>query len=254
MKSLREVCEMTGTNRQFLQRLAYKGKEKYNNREPYLLPPSEVKGSGEYWYYNDDAIQRLWMILMFRELDGKLSEIENIMNSEDFDRNTWLSKQIELLTKKQEYIGKLISAANLMLTTGIMLGEIYDSNTYTISDYLETSSKAQNVCKETMDRVSHVLGCKEFDLEYKYLIKLMSTGVGAESIKAQRAVGRMWKVFRSKMGEGSQVGFHYLGLMFYNKGTFSEAIDKSQRKGVAHYIGKAIVTYCKRHNNMEDLK
>ena len=43
-----------------------------------LLQPSEVAASG-YRYYDDAAIERLWQILFYRELDFPLGDIVEIM-------------------------------------------------------------------------------------------------------------------------------------------------------------------------------
>ena len=66
-----------------------------------LLNPSEVTESG-YRIYNEEALERLQLILLFRELEFPLKDIAGIINSSDFDRNRALEQQIELLTLKRE--------------------------------------------------------------------------------------------------------------------------------------------------------
>lgn len=51
-----------------------------------LLQPSEVAQSG-YRYYDDAAVERLWQILFYRELDFPLGEIAQILSSPAFDRD-----------------------------------------------------------------------------------------------------------------------------------------------------------------------
>lgn len=247
MKSLRQVCELTGVNRQFMQRLAYK-----NDGTPYLLPPTELKGNGGYWYYDDEAIQRLWMILMFRELDGKMKDIEKIMDSPDFDRKGWLGNQIDLLKKKQERIKKMIYAAEMIRTTGILPGDLDGNKDYTVSGFLtQVSESMQKTSPDHQKKVSKVLGDKTFNAEVNRIIDFMEAGEEANTVKVHRAVGRMWRAFRDIMGRGSSLGFSNLGLMMRSDGLFADKFDEARGKGTAKFVGEAIGTYCQRHKNME---
>ena len=54
MKSLKEVCSLTGVSRRALQG--------YASKELQLLPPTVKKGDGKYWYYDSDAIIKLSFI------------------------------------------------------------------------------------------------------------------------------------------------------------------------------------------------
>lgn len=85
------------------------------------------------------------------------------------------------------------------------------------------------------------------------LVRLMRAGEEADEVKAQRSVGRMWRDFRTKMGKESNQGFQNVGLMLRSDGIFSEKFDEVFGNGTAHYVGKAMGTYCKRHSNMEDM-
>ena len=69
-----------------------------------LLHPSEVSESG-YRYYRDDAIERLWQILFYRELDFPLKEIGEILSSPGFDRKRALEEHLTLLQKKTRAAG-----------------------------------------------------------------------------------------------------------------------------------------------------
>lgn len=83
-----------------------------------LLKPTQVTESG-YRLYDDAAVEKLYMILVFRELGLSLKEIGGILHAPDYDRNRVLEKQIKLM---QERIGKLqdrIALAKGMLLLGV---------------------------------------------------------------------------------------------------------------------------------------
>ena len=83
-----------------------------------LLKPTEITEAG-YRLYDDAALDKLYMILVFRELGLSLKEIADILHAPDFDRNRVLEKQIHLM---QERVGKLqnrITLAKGMLTVGV---------------------------------------------------------------------------------------------------------------------------------------
>ena len=73
-----------------------------------LLRPSEVATTG-YRFYDDAAIERLWQILFFRELDFPLGDIAAILSSPGFDRMHALEEHRLLLLQKRERLDNLIS-------------------------------------------------------------------------------------------------------------------------------------------------
>lgn len=82
-----------------------------------LLHPSEVTDAG-YRYYDDTAIERLWQILFYRELDFPLRDIAEILSSPGFDRMRALSEHRALLLQKRDRLDKLIE-----LVSNAMKGE-----------------------------------------------------------------------------------------------------------------------------------
>lgn len=108
MKSVKEVSKLTGVSVRALHH--------YDALD--LLKPTQVTDAG-YRLYDDVALEKLCMILVFRELGLPLKEIADILHAPDYDRNRVLEKQISLM---QERIGKLqdrIALAKGMLTVGV---------------------------------------------------------------------------------------------------------------------------------------
>ena len=108
MKTVKEVRELTGVSARALHHYDAIG----------LLKPTDVTEAG-YRLYDDAALERLYMILVFRELGLSLREIGSILDAPDYDRNRALEQQI---TRMQEGIEKLqnrITFARGILMLGV---------------------------------------------------------------------------------------------------------------------------------------
>ena len=108
MKTGKEMRRLTGVSVRTL----------HHYDEIGLLKPTQVTEAG-YRLYDDQAVEKLYMILVFRELGLSLKEIAGILQAPDYDRNQVLQRQIRLM---QERVGKLqnrIAWANAMLTAGV---------------------------------------------------------------------------------------------------------------------------------------
>ena len=108
MKTVKEVSKLTGVSIRTLHH--------YDTID--LLKPSQVTEAG-YRLYDDTALEKLYMILVFRELGLSLKQIASILHAPDFDRNRILEDQIALM---QERVGQLqdrIALAKGMLTAGV---------------------------------------------------------------------------------------------------------------------------------------
>jgi len=108
MKTVKEVSKLTGVSVRTLHHYDAIG----------LLNPTQVTDAG-YRLYDDIALEKLYMILVFRELGFSLKEIANILHAPDYDRNRVLEKQI---TQMQERIGKLQD--RIALARGILLSGV----------------------------------------------------------------------------------------------------------------------------------
>ena len=83
-----------------------------------LLKPTEVTDAG-YRLYDDAALDKLYMILVYRELGLSLSEIGSILDAPDYDRNRVLEHQIKLMQERIEKLQNRITLAKGMLMLGV---------------------------------------------------------------------------------------------------------------------------------------
>ena len=106
MMTVHEVSGLTGVSIRTLQ---------YYDRIG-LLHPAEYTDAG-YRLYNDAALETLQQILLFRELEFPLKDIQRIIQSPSFDRQKALDQQITLLELKKEHLDNLISLAREIKAT-----------------------------------------------------------------------------------------------------------------------------------------
>lgn len=108
MKTVKEVSRITGASVRTLHHYDAVG----------LLKPTQVTQAG-YRLYDDDAIDRLSLILVYRQLGLSLTEIANILDASDYDRNRVLEQQIQLMQQKVTKLQNRISLANGILVLGV---------------------------------------------------------------------------------------------------------------------------------------
>ena len=108
MKTVKEVRELTGISARALHHYDAIG----------LLKPTDVTEAG-YRLYDDAALDRLYMILVFRELGLSLGEIGSILDALDYDRNQALEQQITRMQERIEKSQNRITFARGILTTGV---------------------------------------------------------------------------------------------------------------------------------------
>lgn len=108
MKTVKEVSRLTGVSVRTLHHYDTIG----------LLKPTQVTEAG-YRLYDEEAVERLYMILVFRELGLSLKEIGDILHAPDYDRNRCLERQISLMQERIDKLQDRITLAKGILTIGV---------------------------------------------------------------------------------------------------------------------------------------
>ena len=108
MMTVHEVSSLTGVSIRTLQ---------YYDRIG-LLHPAGYTDAG-YRLYDDAALEILQQILLFRELEFPLKDIQRIIQSPSFDRQKALDQQITLLELKKEHLDDLIHLARGIKKAGV---------------------------------------------------------------------------------------------------------------------------------------
>ena len=170
MKTVKEVSKLTGVSVRTLHHYDAIG----------LLTPSQITDAG-YRLYDDAAIEKLSMILVFRELGLSLKEIGDILHAPDFDRNRLLEKQIALM---QDRVGKLqnrIALAKGILTVGVKYMDFEGFDSQKIDEY---SVQAKALYGKTD-------AYKEFQQKSKNRTKEQEKGLGAQVMDFFARLGQM---------------------------------------------------------------
>jgi DNA-binding transcriptional MerR regulator len=170
MKTVKEVSKLTGVSVRTLHHYDAIG----------LLKPSQITDAG-YRLYDDAAIEKLSMILVFRELGLSLKEIGDILHAPDFDRNRILEKQIALM---QDRVGKLqnrIALAKGILTVGVKYMDFEGFDSQKIDEY---SVQAKALYGKTD-------AYKEFQQKSKNRTKEQEKGLGAQVMDFFARLGQM---------------------------------------------------------------
>ena len=130
MKTVKEVSKLTGVSVRALHH--------YDTID--LLKPAQVTAAG-YRLYDDAAMEKLYMILVFRELGLSLKEIADILHAPDYDRNRCLEKQIKLMQERIQKLQDRIALAKGMLTVGVKYMDFEGFDPKKIDEYT-TQAKA----------------------------------------------------------------------------------------------------------------
>ena len=240
MKTVSEVSKMTGVS---IRTLRYY--DKIGLRKPCARTQSA------YRLYNDDDLERLQQILLFRELEFSLMEIKRILNSSDFDRNKALAQQIELLTLKKEHIENLITMARDIKSKGVRTMDFTAFDTKKIDEYSERAKaawgttqaykeyeqKSKNRTKEQQDELNRQL--MEIFAEFSAIQK-----EDPGSAEAQALVRKLQDFMTAHYYRCSKKILAGLGQMYGSGGEFTENINRATKEGTAEFTAKAIEIYC----------
>lgn len=101
MKKMSEVCKITGFSRQILQRFDQYGLVKHSAEK------------GKYWYYDEDAINKLFLVRIFDEAGYDRKDTKKVLDSPKIDMLQEFDILIDTLTQKQKRINGMIQALKM---------------------------------------------------------------------------------------------------------------------------------------------
>lgn len=244
MKTVKEVSKLTGISIRALHHYDAIG----------LLKPSQITSAG-YRLYDHKALERLQIILLFRELRFPLKEIQQILDSPDFNKGEALSQQIQMLTLQKERLEKLIALALQIQKEGVdhMLNfESFDKKE--IDDY----------AKEVKARWGHTEGYRQFmeksgsvaenavsqEILTRQMFDIFAefgslTAQSPDTSKAQSLVRKLQDFISQHYYQCSDEILKSLGKMYVCDARFTKNIDKAGGEGTAAFVHEAIEVYCR---------
>ena len=241
MMIVNEVSRLTGVSIRTLQYYDKIG----------LLPPADYTEVG-YRLYDDETLQKLQIILLFRELEFPLKDIKRIIESPVFDREKALEQQIHILELKKEHIENLIDLARGVKKSGVKdMTDFTAFDTAKIDDYI---AKAREYWGDTA-------AFKEFEEKNADRTSEENAGINTElmkifaqfggmkdmdpaSPKVQKQVKKLQDYITDKFYKCTNTILSSLGHAYSAEGEMNRNIDKAGGKGTGEFVDKAIQIYC----------
>lgn len=240
MMTVKEVSDLTGVSIRTLHYYDQLG----------LLPAAGRTDSG-YRLYDDAALERLQQILLFRELEFPLKDIQRILTNSAFDRKKALAQQIELLTLKKQHLEDLISLAQKTLTTGGTSMDFTAFDTQKIQEYAEQAKQqwgTTSAYKEFEQKTAHQTVQEAANVGGQLMEILAMFGSMQGKSPADPAVQAQVKALQVFITEHyytcTKEIFAQLGQLYGAGGEFTTNINAAGGPGTAEFAAKAIAVYC----------
>ena len=215
------------------------------------LKPTEVTDAG-YRLYDEDALERLYLILLFRELEFPLKDIQGILDAPDFDRNRILEQQVQMLKAKVNHLQTLIHLANGIKLTGVKNLKFKNWDPKKIDEYgtqaenlygkteawQEYKQKAQSRSRDQENALGE--GIMELFIRLGTMKEL-----SPESSEVQAWVKELQNYITEHFYTCTPQILQGLGQMYAGGGSMTENIDTAGGKGTGEFAREAINIYCK---------
>ena len=240
MKSVKEIAKQTGISTRTLHHYDAIG----------LLKPTYVTEAG-YRYYDEAALERLYLILLFRELDFPLKDIGEILDAPDYDRNRVLEQQIALLEKKRERLEFMTNMARGIKLVGVKHLELEGFNVNKMDDYAAQAKTlygkteaykeyTQKASRRTPDQNKTVN-----DQVMDFFVRLgQLKDLSPDSDEVQAWVKELQSFFTEHFYNCTPQILKGLGELYAGGGSMTENIDAAGGKGTGEFAGQAITIYC----------
>ena len=216
-----------------------------------LLKPTEVTEAG-YRLYDDAALDKLYMILVYRELGLSLNEIGSILDAPDYDRNRVLEHQIKLMQERIEKLQNRISFARGMLMLGVKYMDFEGFDPKKIDQYsqqakvlygkTEAYKEFEQKSKNRTAEQEKDLGAQVMELFAK-LGKLRPCAPDSEA--AQNWAKELQAFFTEHFYTCTPQILKGLAESYAGGGSMTENIDKVGGEGTGSFAKLVIEEYCK---------
>ena len=216
-----------------------------------LLRPTQVTDAG-YRQYDESALQRLHTILLFRELEFPLTDIQRIIDAPDFDPIDALDRQITLLTMRREHIDNLILLAKGLKAKGLNHMDFSAFDTRKIDDYTAQAKAAWGKTDAWKEFESRGKTAAENKQSGDALMALFTEFGKRRDIdpaceEAQSMVRQLQAFITANFYTCTVPVLRGLADMYDGGGDFTRNIDKAGGQGTAAFIAQAMRIFCERN-------
>ena len=216
-----------------------------------LLKPTVITEAG-YRLYDDAALERLYLILLFRELEFPLKDIQRILNAPDFDRNRVLEQQVELLKAKVNHLQTCIHLANGIKLMGVKNLKFKNWDPKKIDEYsaqAETLYGKTEAWKEYSEKAKGRSKGQEQALGDGIMELFSKLGtmkeLSPESAEVQAWVKELQSYITEHFYNCTPQILQGLGEMYAGGGSMTENIDAAGGAGTGEFARDAIQIYCR---------
>ncbi len=241
MKTVKEVSKISGVSVRTL----------HHYDEIGLFKPTEVTSAG-YRLYDDKALCKLQMILMFRELRFPLKEIKRIVESQNFNRREAILEQIKLLELQRKHLDELIYFAHEILRTGVNNMDFSAFDKKEIEEYaLEVKQRwgETDAFREYENRFKDISDTASNDVHLGLIQLFKEAGciknLPVDSGEAQKMVEKIRGFINDNYYTCTMEILAGLGQMYIGDERFKKNIDEWGGDGTAEFVSRAIEVYCK---------
>lgn len=214
-----------------------------------LLKPAEVSEAG-YRLYDEASLERLQLILLFRELQFPLKDIRGILESPSFDRNRALEQQIELLKLRREHLDNLILLAQGILLTGVNHLTFEPFDTAKIDEYVAEAKQSwgDTAAYREYENKRRGRGREEELALGQGLMDILAGFAGlkdgpADAPEARAHVERLRGYLDEHYYACTPEILRGLATLYAGGGRFTENIDAAGGAGTAAFAARAIEAY-----------
>ena len=241
--------------REFAQLTGVSVRTRHYYDEIGLLKPSFVDEQNGYRFYDEHSLSRMQEILFYRELDFPLKDIAAILSSPEYDKQTALTEQKQLLMLKKERLERLISALDSAMKGEDITMTAFDNREYEeklsqyakeakekwggTAAYKESAEKTKDYSREKWNKITSAM-------EYimAEFAECNKNGSAADSEEAQALV-RKWQDFiTANYYTCTNEILAGLGEMYVADERFKANIDR-HGDGTAKFMREAIRCYCR---------
>ena len=216
-----------------------------------LLKPTEMTESG-YRLYDDAALERLYLILLFREIGFSLKDIQGILDAPVFNRNRVLEQQVELLKAKIVHLQNRIHLANGIKLTGVKYLEFNNWDPKKIDEYqaqAETLYGKSKAWQEYQQKAKSRTKEQNQNVNEQVMDFFVALGkikhLPPDSPEAQTWVKDLQIFFTENFYTCTPQILKGLGEMYAGGGSMTENIDAAGGPGTGEFAWEAIQIYCK---------
>jgi len=241
MMTVHEVSKLTGVSIRTLQ---------YYDRIG-LLHPAEYTGAG-YRLYDDTALETLQQILLFRELEFPLKDIQRILQSPSFDRQKALEQQITLLELKKEHLDNLIRLArDIQITGGKTTMDFSAFDTKKMDEYAARAKETWGGTTAYQEYERKAEGRTEAETREisRQMMEIFAEfgairNGGPASAEAQALVRKLRDFISAHYYTCTTPILSGLGQMYAAGGEMTQNIDSYGGEGTAAFASRAIRVFC----------